>query len=267
MKDHASRLTTALVAVVGMALLILASAVPVAATTHGTKKPRTTTTTLPKQSVATTTLPVGACSTSSGVASTGPLWVPTKLVATVPPTSASTLEFYSVGTATLLGPRGWSCAELTAADGSSSMAVYPPGSANPTAAATPVTSPSQLVLAQFDYTAHVPGLDLVCPYFPNVVSSPAQEPCPSMVPAGEKTTQVTPDVVAVTDPAGIKGALAGSGGSWPVTGLVIVPQSTNLASGENVAVISCSLHINRQCPSILGDFVVREFPVPHPSSS
>jgi hypothetical protein len=182
----------------------------------------------------------------------------------LPPTSAAALEFYSVGTETLLGPRGWSCAQLAAADGSSEMAVYPPGVANPTEGAPPSVA-SQVVYASFDYTGHLPGLDLVCAYFPSLASS-SQESCPSTVPTTEQTNQLTPDVVAITDPAGVKGNLTGSGGSWPVTGFAVAPQSADLAGGEDVAMISCSLRSSSFCQSILGDFIIRDFPVPKPSS-
>ena len=238
-----------------------------AATARVPKK--SSTTTIPASKVAPTVLSVGSCTSTSGVASTGPLWVPTKLVAMLPRTSAAALEFYSVGTETLLGPRGWSCAQLAAADGSSEMAVYPPGVANPTEGAPP-SVPTQVVYASFDYTGHLPGLDLVCAYFPSLASA-SQESCPSTVPATEQTNQLTPDVVAITDPAGVKGNLTGSGGSWPVTGYAVAPQSAALAGGEDVAMISCSLHTNSLrtnslCQSILGDFIIRDFPVPKPSS-
>jgi hypothetical protein len=225
---------------------------------------KSSTTTIPESTVTPTVLPVGSCTNTSGVASTGPLWVPTKLIAVLSPANAASLEFYSVGTETLLGPRGWSCAQLAAADGSSEMAVYPPGVANPTEGA-PSSVPSQGIYASFDYTGHVPGLDLVCAYFPSLASS-SGESCPSTVPATEQTNQLTPDVVAITDPAGVRGSLRGSGGSWPVTGFAVAPQAADLAGGEDVAMISCSMRTSSLCQSILGDFIIRDFPVPKPSS-
>ena len=98
-----------------------------------------------------------------------------------------------------------------------------------------------MVQARFDYTGHGTGFDLVCPYFPHVVLG--TETCPSTVPTGEKVTQLTPDVVSITDPAGVKGALAGSGGPIAVTGLMIVPQAPNLP--VDIAEVSCSLKEQR----------------------
>jgi hypothetical protein len=231
---------------------------------HGAAPSKTTatmpsTTTTPEPAAGTTVLPVGTCFQTFGAPSAGPAWVPTQLAGAVPPHMASQLEFFSVGTETELGPRGWSCAQLTGADGSAGMDVYPPGQPNPTLSSAEPDSGTQIIAATFDYTAHVPGVDLACPYFPKVAS--ANEPCPGPIPAGEQVHQLTPDVVTITDPAGVKGALAGAGGSIAVTGIMIVPQAPNL-NGVDIAEESCSLTVATLCPSILQDFLVRQLPVP-----
>ncbi len=255
--------------VAGMALLLTISACTDGATTHSSAPPpstaaATTSTTAASSSAA--VLPVGACSRTFGGPSTGPAWVPTQLAGAIPPTAALHLEFYSIGTETLLGPRGWSCAQLTGADGSAAMDVYPRGQPNPTTGDAEPAVGSQIISATFDYTGHVPGVDLACPYFPREASS--EEPCPRSAPTGELVHQLTPDVVTITDPAGIKGALAGSGGPITVTGEMIVPQAPNLPDGVSIAEESCSLADSALCPSILQDFLVRQFPVPtHPPSS
>ncbi len=140
------------------------------------------------------------------------------------------------------------------------MDVYPPGQPNPTTSASEPVPGTQIIAATFDYTAHIPGVDLACPYFPKVAS--ASEPCPGPVPSGEEVHQLTPDVVTITDPAGVKGALDGSGGTIAVTGVMIVPQALNLVNGVEIAEESCSLSNTALCPSILQDFLVRQFPVP-----
>jgi len=161
----------------------------------------------------------------------------------------------------VLGPRGWKCGEEVAGDSGSGMAIYPPGSPNPFSLEEPAPAPGeQLVLAYFDDTNHLPGIDAVCEYFPLVAR--AGEPCPSTVPKGERVTQLTPDVVAITDPAGVKGNLAGSGGSRSVTGLAIVPEGSGLPESVNTAFLSCSLRSASLCSTILSDFIVRQFPVP-----
>jgi hypothetical protein len=88
--------------------------------------------------------------------------------------------------------------------------------------------------------------------------------CSGIPPNGQQTSLATPDVVSVTDPAGVAGSLEGSGGFHPVTGTVIFPQSKAVTYGSSVdiALESCSLTDSSLCPTILSDFDVREFPVP-----
>ena len=227
--------------------------------TSGTPTPPPITTT-PTTAMGPTVLPVGTCAQTSGGPSTGPAWVPTQLGGAVPSAIASQLEYYSVGTETALGPRGWSCAQLAATDGSSALDVYPPGQPNPITSSSQVGQGAQIVAADFDYTGHGPGVQLACRYFPHVAS--ADQPCSTSVLQGEQVHQITPDVVTITDPAGVKGSLEGSGGPGAVTGLMIIPQAPNVAGGVGVATESCSLTNAELCQSILQDFLVRQLPVP-----
>jgi hypothetical protein len=209
---------------------------------------------------------VVSCTTTSGVAGSGTAWRPTALVATVPSSLVGKVALYSGGTETLLGPTGWACSQLLAADGSSAVAVYPPGTPDPTRSQP---SPgTDLVDADFDYTGHGPGTDLVCPYFPP--ADPSEYPgCTTTPPAGEIGTKLTPDIVSITDPAGVKGTLAGSGGPEAVTGALIVPHAAAGSSASlNVAEESCSLPAVQAdlCPTILADFEIREFPAPPTTS-
>ena len=87
--------------------------------------------------------------------------------------------------------------------------------------------------------------------------------CPK--PAGEVSSQATPDVASVSDPAGVAGNLAGSGGSFPVTGVILFPQiepAVTNGSSIDVADESCAIADAALCPTVLSDFEVREFPVP-----
>ncbi len=86
-------------------------------------------------------------------------------------------------------------------------------------------------------------------------------PCPAT--AREKTKTVTPDVVEFSDPAGVAGTGAGSGGALRSSGAAVYPQ---LASGSdtsvNVSLLSCTLpkKSTAKCGAILGDFLVRNQP-------
>jgi hypothetical protein len=99
-----------------------------------------------------------------------------QLLASVPSSLIGKVEFYSAGSQTLMGPKGWTCSELQAADGGIGMSVYPPGQANPTIDDHPTPPGGQGVFATFEYTGHTPGLDVVCPIsrFPPLCPSDAQ---------------------------------------------------------------------------------------------
>ncbi len=254
------RLPKVLVPVVVIGLTAFGMAGLAGAKTLTHKAPSKTATATAKLSV----LPVGSCSSTTARDGDNPIWVPTELAAVLTPSAAKALQFYSVGSETLLGPKGWDCAQLFATDGSAGMAAYPPGTPNPEIGDSPAKAGAQLVQARFDYTDHGTGFDLACPYFPHAVFGTGT--CSSTVPTGETVRQLTPDVVSITDPAGVKGVLASSGGPRAVTGLMILPQASQPSSG-NIAEVSCSLKASTLCPSVLDDFVVRQFPqVTRPTS-
>lgn len=266
--------------------------------------PSATTTTVPTNGEVAVAYPVVPCAdgahgnTTPGF-STG--WKPTILLAPVPTSLVGKVTFYSDGVHTVLAPKGWTCSSVasgpsatsspttttTAASsvattttipsvanvgqnaaislgGGVTLAVYP--SSNPI---PPVQGPpsagTEGVFATFASTSTNAGIDLVCPY----VTLPAWQSetarCATTKPTGEQSSSLTPDVTGVTDPQGLMGGLAGSGGSFAVTGVVIVPQDTAALSYGNpvtVAAESCSLSDSTLCPTILTDFEVREFPVP-----
>lgn len=237
------------------------STTPTSTTPVSTATP-TTSSTVPASTMSTvpvtaTVLPVGSCSIESGTPSSGPAWVPTQLAGSVPAGVASQVEFYSVGTETVLGPAGWSCGQLAGADGSDALDVYPPGQPNPVN--SQAQPGEQMIAASYDYTAHIPGVDLACPNFPWVVRS--GESCPSAIPSGESVTHLSSDVVSIVDPSHLHGNLPGSGGAQPVTAVMIVPHAPNRTS-VSIAEEACSLIQADLCPVILNDFLVRQFPVP-----
>jgi hypothetical protein len=224
----------------------------------------TTTTTAPLNGEVSVAFPVVACTTSDGGASSQG-WKPTILLAPIPTALVGQVEFYSDGVHTLLGPTGWNCTESVPATGAVSLAVVPPGS-SPTGTGTNTTGPpvgTEGIFATFVSTGHVLGVAMVCPFF-TVPSWQAEEAkCPK--PAGEVSTMATPDVASVSDPAGVAGNLAGSGGFFAVTGVVLFPQvipAVTDGSSIDVADESCAIAEAGLCPTVLSDFEVREFPVP-----
>ena len=98
----------------------------------------------------------------------------------------------------------------------------------------------------------IPGAQLVCRLFPKsaAASEVNQDGLPGpqcQAPTGERTTQLTPDVVAFNDPASVTGTGSGSGGSLSSIGAVMYPQLAFSATDSvNVAVLSCTLPPTRR---------------------
>jgi len=184
-------------------------------------------------------LPVVPCSTSYGVEPSGQPFVPHQLPAATAPEGVS---FYSNGRLTVLAPAGWACSALVAADGGQRLDVYEPGQADLSTQEVPAGTP--VVQLDGEWTGHGPGAQLICPLFPK---SPAATflgdslPCPA-APAAEQVTQLTDDVVAFRDTAGVRGTGAGSGGRLASTGDAVYPQmSPSPQGGVTVDLLSCTL--------------------------
>jgi hypothetical protein len=191
-------------------------------------------------------------------------WNPTILLAPIPTALVGKVEFYSDGAHTVLGPTGWTCSVITSNQGAIVLVVYPADDPNPPITGIPAAG-SEGVFATFDSTGHAQGAALVCPFFTIPSWQQKEADCSGSKPAGELASMSTPDVVSVTDPAGVVGSLEGSGGVFPVTGTVIFPQvipAVTDGSSVDIAEESCSLTATALCPTVLSDFEVREFPVP-----
>jgi len=230
-------------------------------------------------------------------------WSPTILLAPVPTSLVGKVSFYTDGVHTLLAPTGWTCALVTpgpgspgpgsstttttttsvqggaaspstaptsgqsgaiAASGGTTLAVYPSDDPDPPTSGPPAPG-AEGVFATYATTGSDAGVDLVCPFY-SIPSWQSQSAgCVPTKPFGETTNALTPDVTQVSDPPGLVGSLAASGGQGTVTGVVLFPQIPSAISyGSPIAVAaeSCSLTDPGLCPTILSDFDVREFPVP-----
>jgi hypothetical protein len=226
-----------------------------------------TTTTAPLTGEVAVAFPVVACTTSSGQPLEAGGWSPTILLAPIPTALVDKVEFYSDGVHTVLGPSGWTCSQEIEDQGDTGLVVYPSGTDPP--AALPAAG-SEGVFALYDNTGSVPGISQVCPYFTIPSWQQNEAHCSGTKPAGEQTSNPTPDVVTIIDPPDVTGTLEGSGGDHAVSGAVIFPQSmaaVTYGSSVDIAVESCSLIATSLCPTIISDFEVREFPVPVAANS
>ena len=231
-------------------------------------------------------------------------WSPTIIVAPVPTSLVGKVTFYTDGVHSVLAPSGWTCAlvapvpagqgtstttsptdpgstsattapaSLTvqqpgqdaaiATSGSSTLAVYPSNDPNPPTTGPPAPG-TEGVFATWATTGSNAGVDLVCAFFPIPSWQSQAAGCSTTKPAGELTNALTPDVIAVADPAGVVGSLTASGGQMATSGVVLFPQipaSISYGAPEAVAAESCALTNAALCPTVLSDFQVREFPVP-----
>ncbi len=211
--------------------------------------------------------PVVGCTTPYGTPLPGQPWRPSILLAPIPTALVGQVEFYTDGTHSILAPSSWSCIDITASDGATDLAVDPAGAFNTTTSGAPAPG-TEGVFATFDTTGRPSGAAMVCPFFAIPQWQQQEADCNGQKPTGEQSSMPTPDVVSVSDPAGITGTLTGSGGLRAVTGTVIFPQVTPKVSDGasiNVAMESCSLTDAALCPTVLSDFDVRQFPVPSAS--
>ena len=229
-------------------------------------------------------------------------WNPTIILAPVPTSLVGKVTFYSDGVHTLLAPSGWSCALVQpdtsgqgtstttttvgssdstttttqlgvptsgqgaaiGTPGSTTLAVYPANSPNPPTTGPPAPG-TEGVFATWATTGSNAGVDLVCPLFAIPSWQSQSAGCSTAKPSGELTNVLTPDVIAVADPAGVVGSLAASGGQIVASGVVLFPQIPSAISyGSPIAVASetCVLSNPSLCPTVLSDFEVREFPTP-----
>ena len=192
-------------------------------------------------------------------------WRPSFMLAPVPTSLVSLVEFYSDGNHTVLAPAGWTCNTLSPSSQATELVVYPANDPDPPTGSAPGPG-SEGIFATYDTTNQPQGVSIVCPFFTVPAWQQREAHCFSgHTPNGEQTSMPTPDVVSVTDPTGVFGSLPGSGGQHPVNGVVIFPQIMPEVSdgvGIDIAEESCSLLTTTLCPTILSDFEVREFPVP-----
>ncbi len=193
-------------------------------------------------------VPVVSCATEFGAAPDALPTPPKRLPVGLTPPVARRLAFYSNGRITMLAPRGWACAGLVAADGSEQLQAYPRGKVP-----KPGVKVGESVLVVSDSTAHGPGAQLVCPYFPDSDAAHffgSEGPACPALPEGRIVEHETDDVAIFTDPVGTRGE-------------VIYPQvATESSPGVPVTYAECTLRGPRKalCTPILDDVLTRRPP-------
>jgi hypothetical protein len=213
-------------------------------------------------------VPVTSCQTVFGAQESPAPRIAAQLPLAASARTAARLAFYSNGFVTLLGPRGWSCRAVEAADGGRSLSVFPPGQTDPLLADHLPTNAAG-VTALIDYTGHGPGALLVCSLFPRSDAAALARgvaACPT-IPRREQLERPTPDIVRFHDPPGVKGTGLPSGTHNAASGLVSFPQLHPEPSSVPVAKATCSLppSTSSLCSAIVGDFLTRSLPAATPA--
>lgn len=120
----------------------------------------------------------------------------------------------------MLGPAGWTCAALLAADGSSRLDVFAPGEPDPEAATSQVRSDQAVVAMQ---TGGCVGCNVTqaCPLFPAAAAAAAADQLPCRAkPAAESVVHLSHTAVGFEDPPGVPGEGVPSGGPYPANGVM-----------------------------------------------
>ncbi len=187
---------------------------------------------------------VVACPTTFGLPdeTMGP--VPSTMTATVSADVAAQVAFYSDGTRTLLGPKGWHCEAAVGVDGSSAMTITPPGQATPPGS----PPPDHQAVTAFTGGACVGCIaTMACGLFPEawkLFDQPGSI-CPTTSPTGELITRPMPRSAVFEDPPGIAGTGEPSGGRYRALGLLVFDPGTGSggtgADMPSVLKVTCTL--------------------------
>ncbi|MGZ4382313.1 MAG: hypothetical protein ACXVZ3_12935 [Gaiellaceae bacterium] len=201
----------------------------------------------PGASAKSASVPVRPCPTVYAMPG-GKRTPPKSLNASIPAVLVRQLAFYSNGYVSLLAPReGWHCSALVAADGGYGMTLTPIGQ-------TRTDFRRREISAEFAFNG--PGASLACPYFPEALRG-YQFACYDHIPAGEVSTRLGPNTVAIDDPPLVPGSVSGSGGAYPANG-VLTFTSRNSAAQAAACTLPPVQHL--VCTTVLNDFLSR-YPV------
>ena len=196
-------------------------------------------------------LPVVECPTTYGIAN--PPSDAVKSV-TVPSDVASSLANYTDQShyMSVVGPRGWHCSALDAADGNEGLFIAPPG--------TSVTEPIAYTKDLREGIAASSGGGAQMPYWLTCDAMPdlgvtGDLPCPK-IPAGERFTRVDHTTADFIDPPGVAGIGTPSGGRYTALGQIRYSPPPIPSMGDDAAQITCTLPTSDAslCQIILAGF-------------
>lgn len=208
-------------------------------------------------SAAATLLTVVACPSSYGIEGFKAPLYPAAVSMVLGAGQGSKFALYSDRYRTVqpvLGPQGWDCSVDEAVDGGLSVTIFPPGQS---------TRGPDLITANSEPACTSCIYDEVCPLVPYAakVMDYTYLPCVSSRAPGEVVRWLAgsrgyapsgADIIGFTDPPGVHGYGAGSGGHYPAHG--ILRFSWSGAGSPSASVITCTVapRYESACPVILG---------------
>jgi len=197
-------------------------------------------------------LPVVECPTMYGITNPGQPGAVTSVI--VPGDVESSLANYTDGlhTVSVVGPRGWHCSAIDAADGNVFLFVAPPGASSAPAYSNS-KDPREGVGATIGGSAQIP-YEFTCAAMPDLGVS-GSESCPK-VPAGEHFTRINHTTADFIDPPGVAGIGTPSGGSNAARGRIRYSPRPIPTMGDLAAEITCTLPASDAglCQTILDGF-------------
>ncbi|HEV3449646.1 MAG TPA: hypothetical protein VG869_00440 [Acidimicrobiia bacterium] len=207
--------------------------------------------------------PVVTCAAVAGGEGSAPPPIPRSLPVRLTDRAAARVRAYSDGFVTVIAPRGWLCAGLSAADGGQSLSVFPPGQPNPLGAGR-LPAHAAGVTAIREYTGHGPGAQLVCALFPGTRAARLGAETGGCTPSPRHESVHRPrrGVATFLDPPGVRGSGEPSGADNRAYGAVVYPRLSPEPDSVDVAKVTCTLSgpTEALCPSIVDDFVTRTEP-------
>ncbi len=176
-----------------------------------------------------------------------------------PPDAIGTFATYTdaLHNIAVIGPTGWSCHAIDAADGNVSIMVTPPGVPSDTMSQPFIRDTRQGIHAFVASagTGSVP--DLICAVMPDLVAATWNgRPCPQK-PAAETVIRDNPVAAEFYDPPGVVGDGAPSGGSYQAVGRMLARSGARRTNLKDAASVTCTLP--PQPVGLLCDDVVVEF--------
>jgi hypothetical protein len=197
-------------------------------------------------------LPVVECPTEYGIANP-----PSDAVKpiTVPSDVASSLVNYTDKShyMSVVGPRGWHCSALDAADGTQGLFIAPAGTSVTTPAISYTKDLREGIAASSGGGAQMPYW-LTCAAMPDLGVT-GDLPCPK-IPAGERFTRIDHTTADFIDPPGVAGIGTPSGGRYPALGQIRYSPPPIPSMGDVAAEITCTLPASDAslCQTIIDGF-------------